>query len=108
MPVIGQIAEFLYDIWAENRLRITGRGDMADMLKTRAKLLREKNTLDMMDGECKKCGQDGVDNIVLVGSDITDQNIDYSGTRVLTITSDNFMDLMESEKDLVIEFWAPW
>ena len=33
MPIIGKAADALYDIWAENRLRITGRGDMADILK---------------------------------------------------------------------------
>ena len=108
MPVIGQITDFLYDIWAENRLRITGRGDMADILKTRANLLRENSSLDMMDGECKKCGNDAAGGIASKSSDISNQNIDYSGTRVLTVTSDNFMELLESEKDLVIEFWAPW
>jgi predicted DCC family thiol-disulfide oxidoreductase YuxK len=32
VPVIGKAADALYDLWAENRLRITGRGDMADIL----------------------------------------------------------------------------
>jgi predicted DCC family thiol-disulfide oxidoreductase YuxK len=40
LPVIGRIADALYDIWAENRLRITGRGDMAKVLREHAETIR--------------------------------------------------------------------
>ena len=36
MPVVHEIADTIYDVWAENRLRITGRPDLADLLKERA------------------------------------------------------------------------
>lgn len=51
LPVIGQAADMLYDIWAENRLRLTGRGEMADVLKQRATELREQGPAE--------CGDDG-------------------------------------------------
>jgi predicted DCC family thiol-disulfide oxidoreductase YuxK len=41
LPIIGEIADLIYDIWAENRLRITGRGDLADLLKQKSQELRE-------------------------------------------------------------------
>eukprot|EP00607_Mallomonas_marina_P005524 CAMPEP_0182427896 /NCGR_PEP_ID=MMETSP1167-20130531/20646_1 /TAXON_ID=2988 /ORGANISM="Mallomonas Sp, Strain CCMP3275" /LENGTH=152 /DNA_ID=CAMNT_0024610469 /DNA_START=209 /DNA_END=667 /DNA_ORIENTATION=- len=44
IPVIGKVADTIYDVWAENRLRITGRGDMADVLaERRAQLLAAEN-----------------------------------------------------------------
>lgn len=49
VPVIGQIADFVYDVWAENRLRITGRGDLADILKERAMKLRNAAEVDCDD-----------------------------------------------------------
>ncbi|KAJ1394362.1 hypothetical protein B484DRAFT_459181 [Ochromonadaceae sp. CCMP2298] len=39
LPVIGFAADMVYDIWAENRLRITGRGELADVLKEQAEYL---------------------------------------------------------------------
>lgn len=39
IPLIGKAADALYDMWAENRLRITGRGDLADVLKQKSQEL---------------------------------------------------------------------
>lgn len=54
LPIIGQIADIIYDIWAENRLRITGRGDLADLLKARATTLSEVEPVSCEDS----CGID--------------------------------------------------
>ena len=40
VPLIGKAADALYDIWSENRLRITGRGDLADIVKERSEKLK--------------------------------------------------------------------
>jgi predicted DCC family thiol-disulfide oxidoreductase YuxK len=55
LPIVGQIADSFYDLWAENRLKLTGRGDLADVLKERAAKLR-----DMGEVECDEdaCGID--------------------------------------------------
>ena len=56
LPVIGNVADNLYDVWAENRLRLTGKGDLADILVARAKELREKEPIDE---DCEEeCGLD--------------------------------------------------
>ena len=47
IPFIGKAADVIYDIWSENRLRITGRGDLADVLKERSEKLK-----DMEPPEC--------------------------------------------------------
>jgi predicted DCC family thiol-disulfide oxidoreductase YuxK len=52
IPIIGKAADALYDIWAENRLRITGRGDLADILKERAEKLRESNPAECDTDAC--------------------------------------------------------
>ena len=59
-PVIGKVADSLYDLWAENRLRITGRGDLADLIRTRAKQID-----DIGEVECNEdaCGIDYDTNI---------------------------------------------
>ena len=49
LPVIGNMADALYDLWAENRLRLTGRGDLADILAERAEKLREAEPLEECD-----------------------------------------------------------
>ena len=51
LPVIGQVADYVYDIWAENRLRLTGRTAVAEILKQRAAELREMELAD--------CDRDG-------------------------------------------------
>jgi predicted DCC family thiol-disulfide oxidoreductase YuxK len=51
IPLVGKLADGLYDVWAENRLRITGRGELADILKERADKLR--------DAEPAECDADG-------------------------------------------------
>ena len=48
-PIIGNVADAFYDLWAENRLRLTGRGDLADILAERAEKLREAEPLDECD-----------------------------------------------------------
>lgn len=42
VPIIGRVADAIYDIWAENRLRLTGRGELADQLRRKAAELKEK------------------------------------------------------------------
>ena len=42
------MADAIYDLWAETRLRLTGRGDLADILAERALKLREAEPI----GEC--------------------------------------------------------
>jgi len=39
LPVIGKLADAAYDLWAENRLRITGRGELADLVRERSEKL---------------------------------------------------------------------
>jgi predicted DCC family thiol-disulfide oxidoreductase YuxK len=46
LPVIGHLADIAYDFWAENRLRITGRGDLAELMKERALKLREAEPVE--------------------------------------------------------------
>ena len=58
LPVFGQIADNLYDLWAENRLRLTGRPELAEVLKQRAEELAEAEEVS--------CDSDGC-------------GIDYSG-----------------------------
>jgi predicted DCC family thiol-disulfide oxidoreductase YuxK len=50
LPVVGEAADIIYDFWAENRLRITGRGELADELKERAEALRG-NTITECDSD---------------------------------------------------------
>jgi len=51
-PVVGGVADKLYDIWAENRLRLTGRSDLAEQLAERSKTLAEIQPVD----DCDKDG----------------------------------------------------
>ena len=51
-PVIGGLADKVYDVWAENRLRLTGRPDLAEQLAERSKTLAEMEPVD----ECDKDG----------------------------------------------------
>ena len=50
-PVIGGFADKVYDVWAENRLRITGRHDLAAQLAERSKNLAETESVDDCDKE---------------------------------------------------------
>ena len=52
LPVIGKVADNLYDVWAANRLRLTGKGDLADILVARAKELRELEPIEDCEEEC--------------------------------------------------------
>lgn len=52
LPGIGGVADFIYDVWAENRLRITGRGDMADKLREKAARLREMEVSECDEDAC--------------------------------------------------------
>ena len=55
VPLIGKVADNLYDVWAANRLRLTGKGELADILVARAKELRELAPV----GDCEEeCGLD--------------------------------------------------
>ena len=38
LPVIGKLADIAYDVWSENRLRLTGRGELADVVRERAQV----------------------------------------------------------------------
>lgn len=52
LPVIGDIADKVYDVWAENRLRLTGREDLAEQLKERSEMLADAEPVD----DCDKDG----------------------------------------------------
>lgn len=52
IPVIGKVADSLYDIWAENRLRLTGRGDLADTVLARAKEINEADDIECNTDAC--------------------------------------------------------
>lgn len=52
LPGIGALADTVYDLWAENRLRITGRGELADMLRERSKKLKNMTPVDSCDETC--------------------------------------------------------
>lgn len=52
LPVIGGLADKVYDVWAENRLRITGRSELAEQLKERSEALADAEPID-------DCDQDG-------------------------------------------------
>ena len=56
LPLIGGMADRLYDLWAENRLRLTGRPELAQTLVERAKVLREAEPIEECDDE--GCGLD--------------------------------------------------
>lgn len=51
-PIIGGVADKLYDVWAENRLRLTGRADLAEQLVERSAALDEAEPID----DCDKDG----------------------------------------------------
>ena len=51
IPFLGDLADKIYDIWAENRLRITGRGELADVLKERSQNLKNV-VVDDCDDTC--------------------------------------------------------
>jgi predicted DCC family thiol-disulfide oxidoreductase YuxK len=50
--VIGPSVDWLYDVWAANRLRITGRPEMEQVLRDRAEKLRQMEPVDCST-ECK-------------------------------------------------------
>lgn len=52
LPVLGQIADFVYDVWAENRLRLTGRSELADELRQRAEDLAEAGEVSCDSDAC--------------------------------------------------------
>jgi predicted DCC family thiol-disulfide oxidoreductase YuxK len=52
LPVLGQVADFVYDVWAENRLRLTGRGELADELKQRVEELAEAGEVSCDSDAC--------------------------------------------------------
>lgn len=56
MPIIHELADTVYDIWAENRLKITGRPDLANLLKERQTALENAEPIDECDLDA--CGID--------------------------------------------------
>jgi predicted DCC family thiol-disulfide oxidoreductase YuxK len=49
VPILGQLADSAYDLWARHRLQITGRRDLAEVLKERqqkAEALRNAQCTD--------------------------------------------------------------
>lgn len=52
LPIIGTIADFLYGIWADLRLKLTGRPDLATIMQMR------QQSLDCIDtGRCRVVGK---------------------------------------------------
>ncbi|BAZ04471.1 thiol-disulfide oxidoreductase DCC family protein [Calothrix sp. NIES-3974] len=48
LPIIGAVADFLYGIWADLRLKLTGRPDLATIIQ------RRQQSLDCVDtGRCR-------------------------------------------------------
>jgi predicted DCC family thiol-disulfide oxidoreductase YuxK len=58
IPIVGKLADVVYDLWAENRLRITGRGDLADILKERSTALKDVVPIDECDDDSCDLGFD--------------------------------------------------
>jgi predicted DCC family thiol-disulfide oxidoreductase YuxK len=58
VPIIGKVADAVYDIWAENRLRLTGRADLADKLKLKSSELRNVEEVVCDEGGCSIVGPD--------------------------------------------------
>jgi predicted DCC family thiol-disulfide oxidoreductase YuxK len=52
IPIIGDLADNFYDLWAANRLRLTGKGDLADILEKRAEELKAKEPIDDCEDGC--------------------------------------------------------
>ena len=55
IPFIGKIADYIYDVWAENRLIITGRKDLVEIMKEKNKRLNDVNLKFTQDSDCDKC-----------------------------------------------------
>lgn len=52
LPIIGAVADFLYGIWADLRLKLTGRPDLATIMQMR------QQSLDCVDtGRCRVAGK---------------------------------------------------
>lgn len=69
LPVVGDIADAAYDLWAEHRLRLTGRGELADVLRQRAEALSQSEPIDECDDVCDLDWGDENENEVEVDSD---------------------------------------
>jgi predicted DCC family thiol-disulfide oxidoreductase YuxK len=54
LPVVGVLADFIYDLWAENRLKVTGRQDLVSELKERASKASSSKKV-VVDEDCSKC-----------------------------------------------------
>lgn len=52
LPIVGRVADSIYDVWAENRLRLTGRGELADILKARAQEIKDMDPVEDCEEEC--------------------------------------------------------
>lgn len=50
VPVIGALVERVYDVWADNRLRLTGRPTLEELVQMREKA---KQTRERGDGTCR-------------------------------------------------------
>jgi predicted DCC family thiol-disulfide oxidoreductase YuxK len=53
LPIIGAIANFLYRIWADLRLSLTGRADLATIVREREheRALNNQSRCRLMDGD---------------------------------------------------------
>lgn len=52
LPLVGSVADAAYDLWAVNRLRITGRPELEEILKERQAKIKGTNYDDCSD-ECE-------------------------------------------------------
>ena len=55
IPLLHDVADRVYDLWAENRLRLTGRPDMANQLRERSSKLRVQ---ELEECDTDACGLD--------------------------------------------------
>jgi len=53
-PIIGALAEKVYNVWADNRLRMTGRGELADVIKERDERIRAKQLASGGADDCEE------------------------------------------------------
>lgn len=53
LPLVGSVADAAYDLWAVNRLRITGRPELEEILKERQAKIKSTEYSDDCSDECE-------------------------------------------------------
>uniref|UniRef100_A0A0G4FWF6 Thiol-disulfide oxidoreductase DCC n=1 Tax=Chromera velia CCMP2878 TaxID=1169474 RepID=A0A0G4FWF6_9ALVE len=78
LPLVGDAADFLYDVWAANRLKLTGRPELSHILLERGRKLREEGAGGGSDdedcdpeGECEVHYEDDLPEVVAIHAPIS-------------------------------------